>query len=84
MEGCTRLGSFLVMSLTCAPGRQEASLRGGSVQHFGSSVAFRRESHTAIDRNERRNSFSCNYFSFSSGCFLLSSVKEECLQKELE
>ena len=37
-----------MISLTRAPGRQQTSLRGGSVRHIGPSVPFRRESTTTI------------------------------------
>ena len=42
-ESRTRLGSFLMMSLTQAPGRQQTSIGGGSAQHIRPSVPFRRE-----------------------------------------
>ena len=45
-DSCSRLHSFLVTSLTQAPGRQQTSLRRGSAQHFGHSVPHREESPT--------------------------------------
>jgi len=36
------------MSLTRVPGRQQTSLRGGSVRHIGPSVPLRRQSPTTI------------------------------------